>query len=265
MLKGFHTPLTPQGLSTLNPSPPWHYTSDFVAIEFWADPAAVRAALPPGLEFDSGSNGRAIAYFQDWQFTGANDEYLDPARYQYREFFIVLDALLDGKPVSFCPYIFVDNDASLARGWSQGFPKRLGQVAQTRLFAAPGKAAPQLAPGARFGASMSAVGQRLAHGVVTLERPVADTGALGVRPIVNLLHVPRLAAGQHERPAIHELVLNVPRDVRVEQAWAGQGTLSLPPAHGEELAALAPLRCGVGMRASLSYVVDDLKTVKTLV
>jgi acetoacetate decarboxylase len=264
MLKGFHTPLTPQGKSTLNPNPPWHYASDFVAIEFWADPANVRAALPPGLEPDTQADGRGIAYFQDWQFTGENEEYLDPARYQYREFFIVLDALLDGKPVSYCPYIFVDNDAALARGWSQGYPKRLGQIFQTRLFAAPSKASPQLAPGAQFGASMSALGQRLARGRVTLERAVPDAAALGMRPIINLLHVPRLAAGRHDRPAVHELVMNVPQDMRIEQAWVGRGEFELPPAQGEELSALTPLRCGVGMRGSMSYIVDDLKTVKPL-
>ena len=40
MLQGFHYPLTPKGKSTLNPPPPWHYSADFLSIEFWADPAA---------------------------------------------------------------------------------------------------------------------------------------------------------------------------------------------------------------------------------
>jgi hypothetical protein len=34
MLKGFNYPLTPKGLSTLNPPPPWHYSADFLYIEF---------------------------------------------------------------------------------------------------------------------------------------------------------------------------------------------------------------------------------------
>lgn len=264
MLKGFHSPLTPEGKSTPNPVPPWHYSSDFLAIAFWADPARVRALLPPGLDPDAGADGHAMAFFYDWQFTGANDEYLDPARYQYREFFILVDALLDGAPVSYCPYIFVDNDAALARGWSQGYPKRLGQVFQTRLHAAPSLAAPQLAPGARFAGSMSASGRRLAEGLVVLDSPLADPAALGQRPIVNLLHTPRLAAGMRDRPAVHELVMNVPRETRIEQAWVGQGKLVLPEVDGEEMSALAPLRCGAGIRASMSYIVDDLKTVKRL-
>jgi acetoacetate decarboxylase len=264
MLKGFNYPLTPKGKSTLNPAPPWYYSSDFLNIEFWADPAAVRAILPEGLDPDPKAEGHAGAYFYDWQFSGSNEEYLDPTRYQYREFFILLDALFEGKPVSYCPYIFVDNDAALARGWSQGYPKRLASVFQTRYYAATGKAGPALAAGSKFAGTISAGGQRLAEGVVTLREPVKDVAAFAERPVVNLLHYPRLAAGKHDKPAIHELVENVPHDIKVEQAWLGDGTLTLPVCKDEEMSDLAPRRCGKGVRASLAYVVDDLKTLKDL-
>ena len=142
MLQGFTYPLTPQGKSTLNPPPPWSYSADFLNIEFWSHPAAVAALLPPGLEPDPSANGHGNALFYDWQFSGDNEAYLAPARYQYREFFILVEALYEGKPVASCPSIFVDNDAAMARGWTQGYPKRLGQVFQTRYYAATGKAGP---------------------------------------------------------------------------------------------------------------------------
>lgn len=262
MLKGFHVPLTPKGLSTLNPAPPWHYSCDFLTVEFWADPAAVAAYLPEWLEVDEAGQGHANAFFCDWQFTGENEEFLDPARYQYREFFILVDAIYEGKPVSYCPYIFVDNDAALARGWSQGYPKRLASVFQTRLHAAPSKAAPQLIAGSKFAASMSTGGQRMAECLVTLREPVTDASAFAQRPVINLLHVPQLAAGKHSTPVLHELVMNVPHDVRVEQLWGGEGHLTLPRCKGEELSDLTPVRCGWGARASLSYIVDDLRTLR---
>lgn len=264
MLKGFNYPLTPKGKSTLNPPPPWYYSADFLDIEFWADPAAMAAVLPPGLDPDPSAKGRGNALFYDWQFSGENEEYLDPARYQYREFFILVDALFKGKPVSYCPYIFVDNDAALARGWTQGYPKRIGQVFQTRYYAATGKAGPALAPGSKFAASLTAGGQRLAEGLVTLKEPVTNPSQLGLRPVVNLLHYARLAAGQQDKPPIHELVENVPHDVKIEQAWIGEGSLTLPVCRGEEISDLAPVRCGKGIRASMAYIVDDLKTLKDL-
>jgi acetoacetate decarboxylase len=264
MLKGFNYPLTPKGKSTLNPTPPWYYSADFLNIEFWADPVAVSAVLPAGLDPDRSANGHANALFYDWQFSGSNEEFLDPARYQYREFFILVDALFEGRPVSYCPYIFVDNDAAVARGWTQGYPKRLGSVFQTRYYAATGKAGPALAAGSKFAGSLSATGRRLAEAVVTLREPLKDLAALHARPVVNLLHFPRLAAGMHDKPAIHQLVENVPHDVKVEQAWLGDGTLILPVSKGEELSDLAPVRCGQGIRASMAYIVDDLKTLKQL-
>ena len=264
MLKGFNYPLTPKGKSTLNPPPPWYYSSDFLNIEFWSEPSAVGALLPPGLDPDRSANGHANALFYDWQFSGGDEEYLEPARYQYREFFILVDALFQGRPVSYCPYIFVDNDAALARGWTQGYPKRLAQVHQTRYHAATGKAGPALAPGSKFAGTITSSGQRLAEAVVTLKEAVTDPSRLAQRPIVNLLHTPRLAADKQDQPAIHELVENVPRDVKIEQAWIGVGSLTLPVCKGEEVSDLAPLRCGTGVRASLAYVVDDLKTLKDL-
>jgi acetoacetate decarboxylase len=264
MLKGFNYPLTPKGHSTLNPHPPWYYSSDFLRIEFWAKPASVAAVLPPGLDPDPAANGRADAFFYDWQFSGENEEYLDPARYQYREFFILVDALLDGGPVSYCPYIFVDNDAALARGWTQGYPKRFGQIFQTRYYAATGKAGPSLAAGSKFAGSVTASGQRLAEGLVQLKEPVTDRRWLQQRSVINLLRTPRLAAGKQDEPAVEELVENVPHDVKIEQAWIGDGSLTLPVCRGEEISDLAPVRCGRGIRASMAYIVDDLKTRKDL-
>jgi acetoacetate decarboxylase len=84
------------------------------------------------------------------------------------------------------------------------------------------------------------------------------------KPVVNLLHTPRLAAEKQDQPAVHELVENIPHDVKIEQAWIGEGALTLPVCGNEELSDLAPVRCGKGMRASLAYVVDDLKTLKDL-
>ena len=57
-----------------------------------------------------------------------------PVRSHYREFFIVANALLDGEEVTTCPFIWVDQDFALARGWIQGFPKKLGSIWMTRTF-----------------------------------------------------------------------------------------------------------------------------------
>ena len=97
---------------------------------------------------------------------------------------------------------------------------------------------------------------------MTLQEPVTDLSLLRQRPIVNLLHSPRRAADQPDQPALHELVENVPHDLQIAQAWRGECALTLPVCRGEELSDLAPVRSGIGIRASMAYVVDDLKTLK---
>ena len=75
---------------------------------------------------------------------------------------------------------------------------------------------------------------------MTLREPLKDLTALKTRPVVNLLHFPRLAAGKHDKPAIHQLVENAPHDVKIEQAWVADGTLSLPVSKGKSCRTLHP-------------------------
>src|SRR5580704_13749709 len=98
-LKGFTVPLTPQGKSALATLPPWHYSSDCIAVEYWTSPEAIQAVLPAGVSIDKESKGRAFLWFLDWQFTGSNDELTDPARYQYREAFVLVEAIFDRQPI----------------------------------------------------------------------------------------------------------------------------------------------------------------------
>jgi hypothetical protein len=262
MLKGFTVPKSPFGQAALTPPPPWHYAGDVVGVEFWTDPDATAATLPNGLSPDPNSNGRAVMMFLDWQFTAQDDEYLEPARYQYREAFILVDAMYRDVPVMWCPYIYVDNDAALARGWTQGFPKKMGSIFQTRSFAAAGPAAGPVASGSRFGASLSAHGQRLAEACVTLHTPVENGLSLLSRPTVLLRYFPRLAAGYQDKPAVDELAMSITDNLTVAGAWIGKGELNFPEATGEELDALAPKRIEAGFRYSLSYSVNDLKILE---
>jgi acetoacetate decarboxylase len=175
---------------------------------------------------------------------------------------VLLDAMYRDMPVMWCPYIYVDNDAALARGWTQGFPKKLGSIFQTRSFAAASPAAAPVASGGRFGASLSAHGERLAEACVTLRKPIENGLSLLSRPTVLLRYFPRLAAGYQDKPAVNELAMSITDNLTVAQAWVGEAELKLPEARGEELHALAPHRIQSGFRYSLSYSVTDLKILE---
>ena len=262
MVRGFTVPRSPLGLTAITPPPPWHYSGDVIGVEYWFDPAATAAFLPEGLSPDPESNGHAFFLFVDWQFTATNEEYLDPARYQYREAFILIDAHWGDLPVAFCPLIYVDNDAALARGWIQGFPKRLGSVAQTRTFAATGPATAPVAAGGKFGASLSAHGVRLAEAYVTLECRVEDSGAIFNRPTALMRYFPRIEKERSSEPAVNDLTLLLTDNLQIVDLWIGEAELDIFTARGEEIHRLAPVKVGSGFRYGLAYSVTDLRVLQ---
>jgi acetoacetate decarboxylase len=264
MLRGYSAPRSPEGRSSLVPGPPWHYVGTMLVVEYWAGPAAAAAVLPPPLE-PHPDDGRAAAMFIDWQScTDGGEQLLDPSRSQYKEFFVTVNALYRGEEVAYCPYIWVDRDFALARGWIQGFPKKLGSIWITRSFGLETKADPGVGPGSAYGGTCAGYERRLAEATVTLERR-SDAGPThNDPPIVNVRHFPRLGREDHDAPAVHELVRSRAQDRSASEIWEGTATLELLDAPGEELAALAPARIGKGFRFTIGYSVDDLETLEEL-
>ena len=170
-LEGYSLPQTETGRSSLVPPPPWHYSGDFLIVEYRAEPEAARALLPP--ELDPGPDiGAAAAIFVDWQSCSDSfEELLDPVRAQYKEFFVVLSAEHRGEAVTRCPFMWVDQGMPLVRGLIQGFPKKPGSIWMTKPVTV-GKAGPRLAPGGRFGATLAAADRRLAEATRDAQRRV---------------------------------------------------------------------------------------------
>jgi acetoacetate decarboxylase len=235
-----------------------------IVVDYWASPEAVLSVLPEGLD-PHPDTGRCAAVFADWQSCSeGGGELLDPVRSHYREFFVVVNALLDGEEVTTCPFIWVDQDFALARGWIQGFPKKLGEVWMTRTFGLGGPADPGLVPGARHGATCSARGRAIAEMTLTIDGVADDGPKHNAPPIVNVRHFPRLEAGRHDEPQVHELVRAKSRDRLASTVYAGDATLTLHAAPGEEHDTLAPVKIDRGYRFTFGYTVDDLETVREL-
>jgi acetoacetate decarboxylase len=266
MLKGYSLPRTPLGQSSLAPAPPWHYAGDCLAVEYRADPARVRAFLPEGLEPAEGADpGRCCAYFVEWQFaTDEGEEPLDPVRSQYRETIFLVSARHAGAPVAFCPFIFVDQDVALLRGWIQGWPKVIGSTCITRSYPVRSRAAPALGPGGRFGASLAHQDRRLADAAVALRETSPALPEPGFARAVNVRHFPNLTAGKHAEPALHELVQLRSRDASFSTIWKGDAQLVLHDHPFLELPALRPVSVLAGYRFSFAMTVDDLVVLKDL-
>lgn len=264
-LHGFSVPLSPEGRASLTPTPPWHYAGDLLLVDFQADPAAVKAVLPTGLEPDPNDPGGCITFFVAWQYASeSGDEYLDPVRSQYNEFILLVNALYRGEPVVTCPYIYVDNDASMARGWIQGWPKKFGEIHTTRAFPLASKAAPRVEPGGRFAGTLAANGRRLAEAVVELEKVSDDPVYFGKRPGVNMRYFPQLAGGGKAKPAVCELVRSILGGAQRTEVWEGAADLKFFTAPDDELDAFQPVLVRRGYRYSMAMTIDDLEVLEPL-
>lgn len=262
MLKGYTAPRTPRGTSSLAPAPPWHYVGNCLVVEFEADEKTVASYLPPGLEYWS---PRCAVYFIEWQYaTDSGEEFLDPSRSQYHETIFMIEAGLGGAPCSYCPFIWVDQDTPMMRGFAQGWPKQLGSTWITKAFELPSKATPVVGPGGRFGASLAFKDRRLAEAVVTLREETSQLPTPNFARAVNVRHFPELVAGKHNTPAVHELVQLKSRDVKLSPIWKGDATLTIFDHPWIELSDLRPKKVTAGYRFCCALTVDDLIFLKDL-
>jgi hypothetical protein len=242
MPQGFTPPYSPTGRSSLVPPPPWHYAGQILSLAFAVDAAIAQGFLPDGF---GPATGRAVVHVCEWQATSDGWELLDPAYAQYREFFILLEAERAGAAAMYCPFIYVDQDISMARGW----PKKMGSVWMTRPYDLDHPAACPCRAGTRLGASLAVKDRRLAEARVELDG--SDGPRLGFlsTPTFGLVARPSLLNGAD--PGIPILARATVGDFVAGRFHGGSGELRLFDSPRDEMAALAP-RGPVG--ASLGHV-----------
>jgi acetoacetate decarboxylase len=235
-LQGFLYPRSPEGEASIVPDPPWHYSGDVLTVEYRTDPAGVEALLPEGVGLADEDPGAVAVIWADWQSCSDGfEELTDPIRSQYKECFVVVRCTYQGDTYSRCVYIWVDKDFALARGWFQGYPKKLGSIWMTRPVTV-GRAGPRLEPGGVFGATLQANDRRLADARLALIGPSESAGFVNASPMLHSRWMPSIESGGSA--ALDELVTMRSVDVEVGPAWRGDAEITLFEAPSEELAAL---------------------------
>lgn len=263
MLKGFSIPRTPEGKSSLVPTPPWHYVSDQIIIEYQADPKLVNKFLPDCV--DDG-DGRCAVCFCDWQTsTDSAYTYLDPLRSQYREAFFTVGCNYKGRYMGFVPYIWVDNDVAMMRGYIQGWPKQLGSVWMTRTFNVPSNAAPMVDVGGKFGASCAAKDNRIIDGQITLKEKTTTGPKPGSSGFLNNMLLPDLREGKQDEVLLNNMTTgSISTDLHFSEMWKGDAMLKVHDDYYVELKAFQPLEVYAGYYFSMAHslqaqTMDEIK------
>ena len=235
MLTGFTPPYTPSGRSALIPAPPWHYAGQLLSLAFDVDRAAAQSLLPDGF---GQATGAAAAHFCEWQATSDGSELLDPAYSQYREFIALIEVEREGARCFYCPFIYVDQDLSMARGWLQGWPKKFGSVWMTRTYEFAHPAAAPSRAGTRLGASLAVKDRRLAEAAVTLNGEAAAPIGFLAAPSWGLVPSPSvIGTSDRGEPRLARAVVT---DKVQGPAHAASGTLRFLESPRDELALLQP-------------------------
>ncbi len=252
-LKGYTLPLSPKGQSSVLDPPPWHYGGDILAIRFSADPKLVESFIPPPLEMGP-RPGEGYVWFPDWvsvSDTRPDIGYVNPERANYHECFITLSCNFKGVPGYFVPFIWVDNDFTLVRGFVQGFPKKLGQIYLTRLH----DLCPKLGgkqPGAKVKGILAAHGERILEGSMVFTRK-ATRSDLPVMKFYLMRHFPSIE--YPTRPAVHEITAGKFTNVASADIWAGDGELQFFGSPFEEAADLGAVKATGALYFSMGMTI----------
>jgi len=237
-MNGFLPPYTPDGRTALIPNMPWYYSGTLLTVEYRTDPANVRAILPAELELADEDPGAVAFIWADWQSCSTGgEELLDPARAQYLEAFAVVRAKYKGVTYSRCVLIWVTTDFAIGRGWYQGYPKKLGSIFVTRPYNR-GKAAPRIAQGGTFGASLSAYDHRIAQAKVTLREEVESNGFVNAHKMVHNRYMPSIAG---EGMSFSQIITMGGVDLDLGPAYKGDAELHLWDSPWDQPASLLPV------------------------
>lgn len=236
-LTGFTSPYTPSGRSALIPAPPWHYAGQVMSMEIEVGRDAAQSLLPGGFT----ATGLCAVHFCDWQYTTDGSELLDPVYAQYKEFIMLVEAERAAERVFYCPFIYVDQDLSLARGWLQGWPKKIGSVWITRSYGLEHPAAAPLRAGMRLGASLAVKDRRLAEATITLTGGPSGPIGLLAAPAYGLVASPTLLGDAPDRGS-PKLARAVVSEKLIGTSHGATGDLRLYPGPYDEVSLLDPER-----------------------
>jgi acetoacetate decarboxylase len=209
-----------------------------ITVEYRTDPERVAEFLPDGASLTADDPGAVALIWADWQSCGDDfSEVVDPVRSQYKECFAVIRCEWEGETWSRCPFIWVDKDFALVRGYHQGYPKKLGEIWMTRPITV-GRAGPRLEEGGLFGATLSASSRRIANGRIELTHQVDTPGFVNAHPMLHNRSWPTIESDGSA--SMDELVTMRGYDGEVGDVWAASAQLDIFDSPVDELSLLEP-------------------------
>ncbi|AHC51457.1 acetoacetate decarboxylase [Sulfolobus acidocaldarius SUSAZ] len=223
-------PFTRSGKSAIVPPPPWYYGVTYISayVKFQKD--TLYQFLPNFLD----SEGEGWIYVAE--FISPSEEtwdlmYQDPDLTQYLEGAIGLRVYYEGKSYLYFPFMWVDKDWALVRGWLDGYPKKIAKISMTKLHPLlPKYSKPE--KGLRLGGYVVRGGNFLFRLQVELREKVDDVPLRNFGAPLNIRIYP--ARGESETN-VFELVSRVRDENVLGEIWKGDAKIELGGYVNDEL------------------------------
>jgi len=205
------------GFAPLYPEGPYEYDG-FTALvsEYPVERARLEQLVPDPLSVRRAAMSVGVYDYGVVNGFGSYDELLTSVPVTY-----------EGRPLSYAPYLLLDGDAPMAGGrevW--GIPKKLGEVSLDT-------------DGALVTATAARGGSTLLEATLDTHEPATDPPLSADRSeSVYRKTIPAASAGA--APVVDRLVVAETRDVTVERALTGPGTLDLSSSAADPLGRFAP-------------------------
>jgi len=252
-LRGYSLPLTPKGQSSIVEPPPWYYGGEVMELIFRTNEEKARELIPPPLSIGP-EPGKGIVWFVEWVSVSESNPdlaFINPERAVYQECLVMIQCSYKGEPGYIVPYIWVDKDFSLMRGFIQGFPKKMARIYRSKLSELNIKVG-----GKRVGAKLKGIceahGERLVEGSLIFTRK-ANPSEVPLIKFYLMRQFPNIE--DPFKPVVHELVISEVSDVKIADVWAGNAEMKFFESNMEEIAAISPIEMLGGFHYSMGLTV----------
>ncbi|QKQ99009.1 acetoacetate decarboxylase family protein [Metallosphaera tengchongensis] len=224
----FTLPLTKTGKSQTVFPPPWYYGVTYIAAHVKL--AGVGNLIPEFFRAD-GEGWVYIAEFistseHNWDFM-----YKEPDLVQYMEAAIGLKVEYEGRNYLYFPFMWVDKDWALVRGWLDGYPKKLANIRMTRLHPLLPKYN-KVEPGLRLGGYATRGGGVMVRMEVQLKEKTDSLPLKDFGPLINIRRYPTRGDGEKD---VYEVVSRQRDESKYGEIWKGDAKVTLEGYVNDEL------------------------------
>ncbi|ARM74708.1 acetoacetate decarboxylase family protein [Acidianus manzaensis] len=226
--KTFTLPISKSGKSQIVPPPPWIYAIEMIGVDILFNKDNLSELVPSPLE----AEGEGFIYIAKI-FTIAGNRYEllyeDPEETKYMESAVFLKVKYKGNIYTYSPFMWVDKDMPLIRGWLLGYPKKLAIISMSEFHKLlEGYEGPKA--GITVGGYALRNGKEIVRMKINLKEKV-DKSPIPYGPIVQFRRFPSVQDGQD----VYELGQIISSDFKLGEVWKGDAEISLGSSINDEL------------------------------